>query len=52
MRSIDGDETAMVSGGNSLLWSALKFVYKEREQIGEFFEGFFEGYGDNQEAHR
>lgn len=52
MREMIDTEVQSVSGGVIPLLAVLGFVYYERENISDFFEGAFEGYGDNQDAHR
>lgn len=52
MRELSDMEVGNISGGVIPLLAVLGFVYYERENISDFFEGAFEGYGDNQQAHR
>ncbi|UOV06143.1 hypothetical protein MUU75_05560 [Pseudoxanthomonas mexicana] len=51
MRQIDDEQVSQVGGGGLALLAALAFVYYEREHIGDFFEGAFEGYENNQKEH-
>lgn len=51
MRQIDDEQVSQVGGGGLALLAALAFVYYEREHIGDFFEGVFEGYENNQKEH-
>ena len=55
MKALQENEVSMVSGGAAGAITALvvlAFVYKERNNIRDFFEGVYEGYDKNQEKHR
>lgn len=52
MHNLDTDQIEAVAGGVLPLVAALAFVYYEREHIGDFFEGAFEGYDKNQAEHK
>lgn len=52
MNLMSGDQLENVNGGGLMLLATLAFVYYEREHIGDFFEGAFEGYDKNQLEHR
>lgn len=53
MRDIHQAELSSVSGGAvPVLLGVLAFVYYEREHIGDFFEGAFEGLEQVQNSHK
>jgi len=53
MRTL-ASEVCAVSGGVATITALVVpgFVYKERNNIRDFFEGFFEGYEENQSEHQ
>lgn len=51
MRELENNEIYNVEGGMALLLGGLTFVYYERENISDFFSGFYEGFYDNQVPH-
>ena len=54
MKALQENEVSMVSGGAAGAITALvvlAFVYKERNNIRDVFEGACEGYEENQAAH-
>jgi len=45
MKILNAEEVAAVSGGILPLLGVLGFVYYERNNIGDFFSGFYDGLG-------
>lgn len=52
MNLLSENQLLQVNGGGLVLLATLAFVYYEREHIGDFFEGAFEGYEKNQLEHK
>jgi hypothetical protein len=54
MEELFTDDAGLISGG--LLPAAAVLIWllvpSNRDQVGDFFEGVFEGYGQNQQAHK
>ncbi|MBP3982795.1 hypothetical protein J5837_00040 [Pseudoxanthomonas helianthi] len=44
MRDLNEHEVSIVDGGNAALLAGLAFVYYERNNIRDFFDGFLDGF--------